>query len=390
VVNDLKIKRSEIVKQAEQLHERTKAENRNYTAEENAQFEGFKTQIAELDSRISKEEYLENQKREDAKKLFDVKAEAKVPGKHEFNIARAIQNFLSGNKHDPADEEVLAEGREEFKRAGHYSKRNELLIPSTYVRALTSSSASNWVKTNQGTNLSMVQTPILYNKIGVTIYDQIEGGKLDLVSASDITAVFATENTSHSQISISPGKATLTPRFLPATSSFTRELLAQTSPQIQQQIMDKFVYALDKAIDKEMFAQLSGITNTIATATTYAHLVSLEAALTGAGTAFVTSNKARGYWKKTSTDAGSGIMSWQPDNTVLGYNAYASPQAPNGFIALGDFSEVAVGFFGGLIILEDPYTNKATGNVDIQVARLCDVKVVNSAAFSVCKNSLYV
>ncbi len=388
-MKELKNKRSELIASMEAIKTVLEKENRSaMNAEEKTKFETLKTEITGINERIEAENFLETEKRAEVKSHFQVGNDRKE--NQSFNLAKAFREFTTSNEVTGFEKEYM---ESEAKREGVALTRGQLYIPASVLkaraeqRAQTTSNSSSQGRVLQGTNLSFVPTPILYTALGVTVYDNLVGGKLDLVSAADFSVSFGTENTTITDVSYTPAKATLTPRAVNATASFSRELLNQTNPEIMNQIMDKFAYTIDKAIDKELFAQLSGLTDSISAVTTYANILKLEASINAIPSAFLCSFAGRNYWKQKIRQASAtdSHFVWDDQNLVAGYQAQASPQVPKGMSILGDFSEAAVGKWAGLTIINDPYSNKRNNLVDFSVIQMADVKIVNAAAFASCK-----
>lgn len=390
-------KRDGLVKQAEEMRTKLNDEKRtSFTADERSAFDKIKNEITELNARIADEQFIEAESRNEAAKVLKSKEERNVSTT--FNLEKALRNFTTTGAIDSNDQDYMFEAA---KADGVNLKRGQLYIPASVIqaraekRAQTTSNSSAIGRVNQGSDLSFVPYPILYNKIGCRVYEGLQGGKLDLVSMANYSVSFGTENTTITDASLTPAKATLVPTPVNATASFSRELLNQSNPAIIDQILNTFMVVIDAAIDKTMFAQLSGLTQTITGASTYANILTLEAGTNAIPTAFVTSFRGRNYLKsKEKTTSGTvGNYIWggtQGDQEVAGYAAFASPQANNGLYALGNFQDMAVGKWGGLVIIEDPYSNKRNNLVDYSVIQMADVKVVNSQSFAITNGGSYI
>jgi hypothetical protein len=72
----------------------------------------------------------------------------------------------------------------------------------------------------------------------------------------------------------------------------------------------------------------------------------------------------------------------EPGGTMNGYRSFVSNQATAGNLYFGNFSDLLVGFFGGLDITVDPYTNSRSGTVRIVALQSCDVAVRHAVSFA--------
>jgi HK97 family phage major capsid protein len=390
MIKELENKRSASVKEIEALNEKIKTEGRNYSADEKAAFERMKNEIAEIDTKLSAERFLDEQKRSEAKKYFD-KPEQKL--NKEFNMARALNNYISGRPQDGAELEVVQEAEREFKNFGQNTfVRGELLLPGMIVnqRATFGTSAgANLLAVAKDPNVRVAHNPIVYSQIAQVI-DVAAGAAYEASSFSQLTAYYATESTNVTQMSISPAKKKLDPKLLVADMDLSKQLIAQSMGGNADQIINQFVFALDRGTDKQMFADLSGLTNTIATATTYGHVVSLDGYITGTANAFISSKKGKSYWETKTVDTGSGVFVWSPQGTVHGVQAYSSDLAPDALVAWGNFQDYGVARYGGIAILYDPYSLRKAGDIGLNVSRLQNQGIINPVSFAICKNGSFI
>lgn len=172
-----------------------------------------------------------------------------------------------------------------------------------------------------------------------------------------------------------------------ANTYVTRNMLKQTTMDMEAFVREDLAAALALALDKAAFygtgttnqpKGLSAITgiNSVEFAgndPTYGELVDME---TEIGTdnaavdsmAYIINAKTKGYCKKTqrfpnNTDGGGVI--WETGNQINGYKAVVTNQIATGDVFLGNFADFIVGLFGGLEILVDPYTYSSKGAIQL-------------------------
>jgi HK97 family phage major capsid protein len=96
---------------------------------------------------------------------------------------------------------------------------------------------------------------------------------------------------------------------------------------------------------------------------------------------FLTTPSVRRLLQMREKISTSGKMLWE-GSQLLDRPAFVSTNVPASTIFLGDWSQCLVTFFGpGLEITVDPFTNFATGGVQIRILMHCDVSFVKPAAF---------
>ena len=231
----------------------------------------------------------------------------------------------------------------------------------------------------------------------------------------------------------------LNPKSLQSTTSYSRQLLAQSvidvDGMIRQDLAQIMALALDLAAITGTGAsnQPTGILNTsgigsVAGGTngltpTYTHLVDLETQVTAANAdqwplSYLVHPTSRGTFKK-ATPLGNtvGTPAWQkstetayladqvqgPNSRVPGelngYNAWASAQVPNNLtkgsssgiclaLLFGAFSQLVIGDWGMMEIIVDPYRLKKQGMIELTSFGMYGIAVKYPAAFAAMKDAL--
>jgi HK97 family phage major capsid protein len=71
----------------------------------------------------------------------------------------------------------------------------------------------------------------------------------------------------------------------------------------------------------------------------------------------------------------------EPDGRINGHRAIVSNQVTAGDAFYGNFNDLLIGFFGGLDIVVDPYTNSNSGTVRVVALQSMDVAVRHAVSF---------
>lgn len=212
---------------------------------------------------------------------------------------------------------------------------------------------------------------------------------------------------------------TMSPKTGMASSGFSRQVLVQSSPDMQNLVAEDLMNIIQLGVDSAAFNGLgsanqpTGVraTSSIGNRTlgaagaalAWADLVGLETDVaTGnadAGTlAYVTNTKVRGKLKTTlkSTTAGSAYL-WEGGNdpgTINGYRAFASNQIPSNLtqgtstticssIIFGNWAEAMVGLWGDAVdLIVDPFSSKNQNMIEVTAVVMCDIGVRHAASFS--------
>jgi HK97 family phage major capsid protein/HK97 family phage prohead protease len=226
------------------------------------------------------------------------------------------------------------------------------------------------------------------------------------------------------------GSFTLSPKTVMALQKYSRQLLAQSSVDIEALVRNDIAAQIAIAIDLAVING-SGAANqplgilgqagldVVAEGTngaqpTYASIVQMETDVATANSdigslAYATTPGIRGRLKQTLPLANTvGLPVWTADKRLdgglqqgecNGYPAIASNQIPANLtkgtsvgichaIIFGDWSSVLIGEWNALEILPDPYTLGAQAMVRVFAWDLCDTNLRYVSAFSVVKDAL--
>ena len=84
---------------------------------------------------------------------------------------------------------------------------------------------------------------------------------------------------------------------------------------------------------------------------------------------------------KTTAKASNTAVFIAENNEVNGYPVIVSPQLTANNYVFGNFSDLLIGFFGGLDVIVDPYTSSSSGTVRIVALQSMDVAVRHAVSF---------
>lgn len=308
---------------------------------------------------------------------------------NKFSIVRFINCAGTGHM-DGLEGEMAEEGAKELRRSG-IAPKGFVLPTAVFQRSASGQKAS---VAGDGGNLITVTQHYVDDvnerlsvvRMGATVLTDLVGN-VDLPSVGGVTFTFVNEGTSSSVKKASVAKATLSPKGIRGFMAVTRDLLAQSSLNIEQILRDRIIAAEAACIDKAALAAIVSAASSAGTSFSYANLVAMETAINAAN-----ANRGRmGYilpaadWAlaKTTVKA-SGIPSFilDADNTIGGYRADYSNQFAANTPIFGNFEDLYIGRWGGVDILVDPFTLGDTGEIKLQLFSYADVQVALAKSFS--------
>lgn len=227
--------------------------------------------------------------------------------------------------------------------------------------------------------------------------------KIPKKTAASTAAWISTEGGAASESEMTVGSVSMTPKTLGAFTDITRQLMLQSSLDVEGLVRDDLAMALGLAIDKAGLegsgssGQPTGILNTsgINTVTdfaaaipTFAEVVTLETAVAEdnallGNLAYIMPASMYGGLKTKEKATGTAQFVVEPGGTVNGYRAIISNQATAGNLYFGNFADLLIGMWAGLDIIVDPYTASTSGTVRVVALQTVDVAVRHAVSFAV-------
>lgn len=226
--------------------------------------------------------------------------------------------------------------------------------------------------------------------------------KIPKKTAASTAAFVASEGTAAAESEMTIGNVSMTPKTLGAFTDVTRQLLIQSSLDVEALIRDDLAQSIATAIDK---AGLEGsgssgnptgilntsgvnqVTNFAAANPTFAEVVTLETAVAEdnalmGNLSYILPASMYGALKTTEKASNTAQFVVEPGGTLNGYRGIVSNQATAGNLYFGNFSDLLIGMFGGLDIVVDPYSNSTSGTVRVVALQSVDVAVRHAVSFA--------
>lgn len=224
---------------------------------------------------------------------------------------------------------------------------------------------------------------------------------------------------------IALGMVQLAPKTLQATTAYSRQLLAQGTPDVDAMVRRELATIHGLAIDRAVFHGLGAAGEPLGiylapdvtfvdtgAAVDYTELTRMIGQVADANAAmgtlgWVTTPLMAAKWLATLdfSAAAAGLAIWQGtietggSGRVAGYRAFSTNQisklmngsAPTGGtshgIIFGNWAEAVIGFFGALEIIIDPYALKKRGIIEVTSFQMADVAIKHGQSFCKSLNS---
>ena len=189
------------------------------------------------------------------------------------------------------------------------------------------------------------------------------------------------------------GKASLSPQRFSAFATVTEQLMIQGGAAVENLIANDMRREMNRQIDKYVFKTLvPDAADGDATVLSVANLVDFEGALVGAGVDYgnivvIVDGTGHGTLADAALVSGVNAALDRSNNTLLGHRYFVTDVlnasvGATGTALMGDLNQsAALGFFGGVDIILNPYVLDTSHKVRLSIHQYADAATIYSAAF---------
>jgi HK97 family phage major capsid protein len=329
----------------------------------------------------------------------------------QFSFLRAINAMA--NPTDKAAQAAAGFEREVSDAAARAAGKaaQGIFVPAEVLRrdlnVGTASAGGNLVATDllAGSFIDLLRNRTVAIRAGATSMNGLVGNIAIPKQTGAATAYWVAESGAPTESQQTLGQVSMSPKTVGAYTDFSRKLMLQSSIDVENMVRNDLALVLALAIDAAAFYgtglnnQPTGIKPTTGINTkdfaadtpTFAEIVGMESEVAAdnadvGNMAYVMNAAMRGALKSaTKFGTGTSDTIWEPGNTVNGYRTEVSNQIANGDVFFGNFADLMIGFWSGLDLMVDPYSNSTSGTV--RVVALQDVDVAVRHAVSFCRGA---
>ena len=325
-----------------------------------------------------------------------------------YSFVRAIHAMAN-----PGDKSAWAAAAYERELSEAASKKSGraargFMIPADVLRrdlnVGTATAGGNLVATDllAGSFIDLLRNRSVAVRAGATVLNGLTGNIAIPKQSGAATAYWVAESGAPTESQQTISQVTMTPKTVGAYTDFSRRLTLQSSIDIETMVRSDLATVIALAIDKAALYgtnadnQPKGLTgqtgiNTVAFAAanaTFAELVAMETGIASDnadvnGMTYLVNPAQRGVYKSTAKfGSGTDATIWEPGNTVNGYRTEVSNQVVAGDVLFGNFAELLIGFWSGLDLMVDPYSNSTSGTIRVVALQDTDIAVRHAESFT--------
>lgn len=409
-------------REAEEIIDKAIQENRDLTAEELEEVtkkeNGIK-QLRDQSEDVKKEEEKENTdstEEEEPKDDDDAKEEEEPEVEDEeednkrsninintmkeernFSLVKAIRAIANNQQMDDFTAAVIAEGKEENRKAG-ISSQGQIQLPSTRATVTVASEGEDVVVTDLLDILTPLRAKNVMAQAGAKIMGNLVGNvQVPIMTASNVTWEGEISDAKDGAPSFS--HITLTPHRLTAYIDISKQMLVQDSLDVENTIRQDLIAAINSKLESTILGDGDGKEGgavviapegmfhilTPTTVSDFAGICDVEADIEDANVLgeckYVMSNKCKAALRGMIKGTNATGMVFE-NGSVDGTEALNTSNVASTNYIYGDWSNLAIGSWGGIDLTVDPYTRAAAGQVRLVVNAFFDAKVLREEAFA--------
>lgn len=358
------------------------------------------------------DEEVEEDKVEDENKDNDVESEDKEEDKEtrsarthkhinintmkeqRFSLLKAIRNVAENRQQDNVTAAVCNEGMKEMRAAG-LNTVGQIYIPTMETRAAVSvaSEGVDVVATDLYDIIEPLRAKNVLVQAGAKFYTGLtNNAQIPVMTGSNVN--WAGENVAATDGNVAFKNVTLTPKRLTTYVDISKMLLAQDSVGVENAIRQDLINAINSKLESTILGKgakssttPAGIFNgkTPTKVTDFEGLVGLEAAVEEAnvlgGISYIASPSARASFRNMMKGSRGTAQLAYVDGTLDGTPVYSTSNVEAKTFVVGDFSNLAIGSWGGLDIVVDNYTQAVNGMIRLVVNAYFDAALIRPEAF---------
>lgn len=386
---------------------KVEAEKRSLTAEEQTKFDAIKGEITELEAEEQRAQYIEDLERRTTGQRVSGAGESLADVESRVSLIEVMRAGMEGRALTGAAAEYHAETE---RRTGRKAQGVFVPMRSLEQRVSTTGSAPEIVPTEHRPDqyIEPFRNSLLARRLGVRVLSGLSGNLSIPKYGTGTTVGWVAENAALTPSDMTFDSVAMSPKHAGGMTELSRQLLQQSSPDVEQLVRSDLSFMLAQAIDSALIQgggtnQPKGVLATTGIQT--ANLATLSWAnvlamlqkldLVNAGAAnWLGSTKAKA--KLQGTLKATGIAGYLMEGgRMADLPAYFSNQVPEkagspntGRLILGDWSQVMLGIWSEIDLLVNPYAETAysKGNVLVRAMSTVDIAVRHPEAFVVAED----
>lgn len=303
-----------------------------------------------------------------------------------FSLLKTIRSLAENKPLDDNTNALFEQGRMEMRKSG-LSSVGQIVIP-TEKRAVVSVTAEgeDVVATDVFDLLTPLRAKNVLAQAGAKFYTNLVGDvKIPVMNGSNVT--FEAETAPAKDGGSTFSHITLSPKRLTAYVDISKQMLAQDSVDIENAIREDLINAINGKIEEAVLSDFTGSTTQFkgvfaavkpTAVADFKALVDKEATVEDANASgvpcYILSNKAKAALRAMSKGTKSTQLVYE-NGEVDGTPAFNTSHVGATNYLFGDMSNIVIGVWAGIDMVNDVYTQAANGCIRLVVNLYVDAQI---------------
>lgn len=348
------------------------------------------------DNEETKEDEIETEteKTEEEKETRNNETKNHTKMTKEFRLIKAINDIANNRSVDETAQAVVKAGAEEMRKAG-VSYGGQIQLPTSELRSpiTVTAEGEDVVATEIYDILEPLRAKNVLVAAGAKFITGLVGDvQVPSMSAGNVTWEGETASAKDGGQTFTAVK--LSPKRLTAYVDISKAFLVQDSKSAEALIRQDIINAINSKLEATILGSAVGTTTQPAgifngkskkTIASFKDVCDLEAVIEDANVIgeckYVMSNKAKAALRNMAKSAKSTELVME-GGAIDGTAVLNTSNVEEQNVVYGDFSNLAIGQWGSIDLLVDPYTKAADGQVRLVVNAFFDAKVLRDGAFA--------
>lgn len=369
--------------ETEEVIDETTKETDDETVMDNEETEEDEIETETEDTKEEEKETRNNETKNHTKKM-----------NKEFRLIKAINDIANNRSVDETAQAVVKAGAEEMRKAG-VSYGGQIQLPTSELRSAITVTAEG--EDVVATEIYDILEPLRAKNVLVAAGAKFITGLVGDVQVPSMSAGNVTwegEAASAKDGGQTFTAVKLSPKRLTAYVDISKQFLVQDSKSAEALIRQDIINAINSKLEATILGSAVGTTTqpagifngkTKKTIASFKDVCELEANVEDANVIgeckYVMSNKAKAALRNMAKSAKSTELVME-GGAIDGTAVLNTSNVEEQNVVYGDFSNLAIGQWGSIDLLVDPYTKAADGQVRLVVNAFFDAKVLRDGAFA--------
>nr|DAJ97641.1 MAG TPA: prohead serine protease [Caudoviricetes sp.] len=352
--------------------------------------EEVKPEVEEKDTETTKEEVVEEEEKEETRNHKFINQRQTM--KQRFSLLKAIKAVAENRGIDDVTAAVNNAGMQEMRKAG-LNTIGQIYLPTEKRNLSVITEGVDVVATDLYDIIEPLRAKNVLLNAGAKFYTGLSNNvQLPIMTGANVG--WAEEVDEAGEGVTSFDNVQLTPKRLTAFVDISKMLLVQDSIGVENAVRMDLINAINSKLEETILggeaktsSKPAGMFDgkTVVKVTDFAGIVGLEALVEEKNVlgeiAYIASPSAKASFRNMMKGSKGTAQLAYIDSSLDGTPVYSTSNVAAKQFIVGDFSNLAIGQFGGIDITVDPFSKASAGMVRLVVNAYFDATVIRPEAF---------